>query len=836
MSGSLVPDITHVNTVRSIYQLYDSVINGSTITTSTIVLNNDGALLTLNNLATVGPNDTSINLTYQDPSGSIISNILFAENSEILIAATSSITMNAAYVTALNTFLKPAGEVSTNTLFANYAEVSTINAYGAVDIDGQVLTATPTELLLNGVPLATTTNISSLAEWSYDPAISTINVNNNDIIDVNSIQIKNAYVNNVFATEIYCENLSATSTIQTYNILSTSVLTADVASTQSAFVSSINGYTINELLNSQSTNPLFSTVTVSSSIISQEANFSTINGYPIGDFLSTSITVPNGVFSTVTVSSLVTAQSGLFTTLNASALGGNNTQTSTLACALTANIGAQLTSNIFPIPSATYTDTAIKGNLKVAQWNNSAVPYPNIEFACDKFAVGNYIGQPGGENVPAVSINGRTVDVGSIGSSATTSLNGIATSINGSATAGITSPVTTLTGGIVNITGAGGVAVTGAGGVSVTGGTVSVTSPIGVSISGGGGVSVTGGLGVSVTSASVGITGGGSVSILGGGGISVGDLGGATFNGGEVGLQFGANLQMNTGTIYTGGSIINSNAGPNNWVKFRADSGIYVQDINASTPTSVYCGSVTLLDGTIPGSGVPLVLSNVSTTNLYANGELVAYRSQLSNWAYAPATSTINANGNDIINANDVIGIYADFDYISTNQIAASTMNTENLIVLSNATADSVSTNHVSTGELFVSSINAIPAAAYLTKSAYTSNFDSTALTTAPLIVQSTFITTDLPNGYVMAQINASLSNDANAYHDVYANLEINGVLGPSTFTSLLNKSNHYSFTTASFRQSVPPGTYQINAYMSVDAGTDVNVVGADMWAMGNLE
>jgi hypothetical protein len=61
-------------------------------------------------------------------------------------------------VSSLSTFLVDADTVSTSKL----------------DLDGQVLTANPTELLLNGIPLATTSNLSSIADWSLDPAISTV--------------------------------------------------------------------------------------------------------------------------------------------------------------------------------------------------------------------------------------------------------------------------------------------------------------------------------------------------------------------------------------------------------------------------------------------------------------------------------------------------------------------------------------------------------------------------------------------------------------------------------------------------------------------------------------
>ena len=219
-------------------------------------------------------------------------------------------------------------------------------------------------------------------------------------------------------------------------------------------------------------------------------------------------------------------------------------------------MGQILASNILPIPGATYTNNSVQGNFRVGTLSNGQLfPYPSARFAVDEFKVGNFVGEPGGENAPAVNVNARSMNLGSLASTATANVNALAVAINGVTTAGITSPVTTLTGGVVNITGVGGVAVTGAGGVAVTGGTVAVNSPVGVTVTGGGGVAITGGLGVTVTGgAGVSLTGGGSVSLTGGGGISVNDLGGATFRGGEVLLTLGANQLINNGTLTLSGT------------------------------------------------------------------------------------------------------------------------------------------------------------------------------------------------------------------------------------------------------------------------------------------
>ena len=72
----------------------------------------------------------------------------------------------------------------------NAFNTSNIVATGSINLDGNILTTDAGgggELLLNGVPIATTSNISSLADWSYYPAISSINCAANNILNVGTI-------------------------------------------------------------------------------------------------------------------------------------------------------------------------------------------------------------------------------------------------------------------------------------------------------------------------------------------------------------------------------------------------------------------------------------------------------------------------------------------------------------------------------------------------------------------------------------------------------------------------------------------------------------------------
>ena len=147
------------------------------------------------------------------------------------------------------------GLLSTTVLDANDINASTIFAY-EVFIDNQGLTATPTELLLNGVPLATTANISSLSDWALDPAISTVQMNGNNLIG---------------ASTISCITINANQGLFAANINAGNGLFQNLVAFNSLFVSS-------------------NTSTISSLILNADlGNFSTLEA-GVGNF-STAITL-----------------------------------------------------------------------------------------------------------------------------------------------------------------------------------------------------------------------------------------------------------------------------------------------------------------------------------------------------------------------------------------------------------------------------------------------------------------------------------------------------------------------------------------------------------------
>jgi len=137
----------------------------------------------------------------------------------------------------------------------NYGEFSTISSMNGniydlytssifantLVIDAQRLTADSQDLLLNGVPIATISDLPNLEEWSYKPAISTIDAANNDLISVNkaycssltsiNISTVNLVADNILAKNAMIENLMVISSF--LSSISTTVIGASSINTSS---------------------------------------------------------------------------------------------------------------------------------------------------------------------------------------------------------------------------------------------------------------------------------------------------------------------------------------------------------------------------------------------------------------------------------------------------------------------------------------------------------------------------------------------------------------------------------------------------------------------------
>ena len=82
----------------------------------------------------------------------------------------------------------------------------------------QSLSSISSALLLNGVPIATVDNISSVSQWSYDPAISTVRINNNNITGISTFFAQTGFTSSINTTNLLATNI-ITSNLAAYNIV-----------------------------------------------------------------------------------------------------------------------------------------------------------------------------------------------------------------------------------------------------------------------------------------------------------------------------------------------------------------------------------------------------------------------------------------------------------------------------------------------------------------------------------------------------------------------------------------------------------------------------------------
>ena len=97
-----------------------------------------------------------------------------------------------------------ANTISTNVLTAEAISTNMLSAYEGVfstfsttqiDLDGQLLTADANDLLLNGVPVATLSSLSSIGDWALEPAISTVQMAGNNILGASTISCQTIVAN-----------------------------------------------------------------------------------------------------------------------------------------------------------------------------------------------------------------------------------------------------------------------------------------------------------------------------------------------------------------------------------------------------------------------------------------------------------------------------------------------------------------------------------------------------------------------------------------------------------------------------------------------------------------
>ena len=167
----------------------------------------------------------------------------------------STITASSLSVTGelIATYIE-AAQISSIFLESEEIACSTISTLSMV-LDGNVLTSAGPELFLNGVALATTANLSSIGDWALDPAISTVNMNGNPIINsagytgsgtvsTTNIVADVGLIDNLVCRDISTITLTAFSTIQVISTISSLFVVADKATITDIVASDVSTNTL----------------------------------------------------------------------------------------------------------------------------------------------------------------------------------------------------------------------------------------------------------------------------------------------------------------------------------------------------------------------------------------------------------------------------------------------------------------------------------------------------------------------------------------------------------------------------------------------------------------
>ena len=219
---------------------------------------------------------TTTTTTNVPPTGSILPNITYQSQGTpyyIPLSYLSSVInqdpLTVSTVNAQTINVSTLNSISTNAqnVLTNYIEATEAYVYDKLTLDNQVLTANATELLLNGSPLVTANQISSIADWSKDPAISTIRANGNDLTNV-----RYANFSTIVADGVTVRNLTYlySTTIQTFE----STVTAEIHKLTVSSITGGNAY-FDVLTAGTFINPSASTINCDYINVSSNANIKT---------------------------------------------------------------------------------------------------------------------------------------------------------------------------------------------------------------------------------------------------------------------------------------------------------------------------------------------------------------------------------------------------------------------------------------------------------------------------------------------------------------------------------------------------------------------------------
>ena len=220
-------------------------------------------------------------------------------------------TFSISSLTADNITANKITAVSTITGFieGSYGEMSNFYVDEKLYVNFQELTADSDQLFLNGIPIATTANLSSIQDWSIYAQISTLDGNNQSTIGLSYLEASTIGTRNFTASNIFTQNLMAfnivnfTSTVvEVYeSTIQSDVKLANIstANINNLYVSSGNFSTLNSIYGAF--NNISAGTTTVNTITGNSASFSNFTASSITVSSIVSPPVASGSFSSITV-------------------------------------------------------------------------------------------------------------------------------------------------------------------------------------------------------------------------------------------------------------------------------------------------------------------------------------------------------------------------------------------------------------------------------------------------------------------------------------------------------------------------------------------------------
>ena len=458
--------------------------------------------------------------------------------------AETDLSMNGHNITNVSTLITESTFTTTlitESTFTTNLEVTSGEIILDVNGTGNILKGVGGDLFYDNALIAKASDIQDIAAWSEYPAISTVNMNSNDLLNTRTIAAEILSISSItypsainITTDLI---LGDTNSIQASNVNVKDIYTNTIASEQA---------TINVL------NPI-------------DMNSKSISGVDIAvcqDVITTQVTIlPSFSEGLGSGSNLILTASNdqLLVDGVPVATGGNASTWSQYPAISTVNIPDQ---NFIVNNSSggigPYCNAVFNANVDIGALSNA--PYrPSFNAYIDNFTIGSIVS-------PALGVS-----INSVGGINLNSLLGISLAGGGG--------ISILGVGGVNLQGAGGITIA-AGGIAVTGGGIAITS---------GGLAVNGG-GIQIGAGGLAVTGG-NVTIPGASTI----IGTPSSNGGPL-IMYGNNIYLETG----GGrqsALITDNIGSTSFANTMRITG--VSTINnipfppPGTSSNIVCSNLT---------------------------------------------------------------------------------------------------------------------------------------------------------------------------------------------------------------------------------------------------